>query len=58
MTSEDTNPEQSEQVDGENDESFPDEPAAPGSQTPAGQSVQVDDESGESFPASDPPGNY
>ncbi len=37
--------EQSEELDGESDESFPDEPKAPGSQSPAGQSVQVDDES-------------
>jgi hypothetical protein len=55
MTSEDRKP---EQADGESDESFPDVPAAPGSQSPAGQSAQVADESDDSFPASDPPGNY
>jgi len=46
------------QGDGDNDESFPEEAQAPGSQTAAGQSVQVDAESDDSFPASDPPGNY
>jgi hypothetical protein len=50
-------PAPAEQSEQSNDE-FPDEPAAPGSQSPAGQSAQVDDESVEAFPASDPTGNY